>query len=206
MRGLVHSAVVMAAVLAGSSPLGAAPGEAGGDELAQAIFAGGCFWCMEPPYDKLEGVVATTSGYTGGHLKDPSYEDVTAGDTGHYEAVRVTYDPDQTSYQRLLEVFWRNIDPFDAGGQFCDRGSSYRSAIFYGNEKQKALARESLERMQARFDKPVVTPVLPAETFWPAEDYHQDYYEKNPVRYKFYRYTCGRDARLEEIWGGQAGG
>jgi peptide-methionine (S)-S-oxide reductase len=206
MKGLVNSAIVMTAVLGGTGSLAAAPDATGGDDFAQAIFAGGCFWCMEPPYDKLEGVVATTSGYTGGHLKDPSYEEVTAGDSGHYEAVRVTYDPDRVSYQRLLEVFWRNIDPFDAGGQFCDRGSSYRSAIFYGNERQEALASKSLNRVQARFDKPVVTPVVPAETFWPAEDYHQNYYEKNPVRYKFYRYTCGRDARLEEIWGKQAGG
>lgn len=202
-RWLNNTAIVIVAVLGGA---GSVPAATDGDGEAQAIFAGGCFWCMEPPYDKLEGVTATTSGYTGGDFENPAYEDVTGGDTGHYEAVRVTYDPDRISYERMLEVYWRNVDPFDDGGQFCDRGSSYRTAIFYSNEEQRALAEESLARMQERFDQTIVTPLLPAQTFWSAEDYHQNYYEENPLRYRYYRYSCGRDARLEEIWGDEAGG
>ncbi len=168
---------------------------------ATAIFAGGCFWCMEPPYDKLEGVEETISGYTGGHLEDPTYEQVTGGNTGHYEAVKITYDPAQISYQKLLEVFWRNIDPLDAGGQFCDRGSSYRSAIFYLDQEQQQLAQASKQEVAERFEQPVVTEILPAKEFYPAEDYHQNYYQKNPLRYKYYRFSCGRDDRLEELWG-----
>lgn len=168
---------------------------------ATAIFAGGCFWCMEPPYDKLKGVKETLSGYTGGHVKDPTYEQVTGGDTGHYEAVKITYDPNQVSYRKLLEIFWRNIDPLDGGGQFCDRGSSYRSAIFYLDEKQKQLAQASKEEIGERFEQPVVTEIMSAKEFYPAEDYHQNYYQKNPLRYKFYRSRCGRDNRLEELWG-----
>ena len=174
---------------------------------AVATFAGGCFWCMEPPYDKLAGVKSTVSGYTGGHVDDPSYEQVTRGGTGHYEAVRVTYDPEVVSYGKLLEVFWRNVDPFDAGGQFCDRGNSYRTAIFFHDEAQAEAARASRQRLQTeRFEREIVTPILEAGDFWPAEDYHQDYHEKNPVRYKYYRWRCGRDDRLEEVWGTKAGG
>lgn len=170
---------------------------------ATAVFAGGCFWCMEPPYDKLEGVISTTSGYTGGHVANPAYEAVSAGGTGHVEAVRVEFDPTKVSYERLLEVFWRNIDPTDAGGQFCDRGSQYRSVIFYANEHQRVAAERSKAALQANkpFGEPVVTEVLPAATFYPAEEYHQGYYEKNPLRYTFYRYRCGRDQRLESLWG-----
>ncbi len=203
-RWIGNTAAVIVAVLGGAGSLSADDGN--GNGMAQAILAGGCFWCMEPPYDKLEGVTATVSGYTGGDLENPSYRDVTGGDTGHYEAVRVTYDPDEISYERLLEVFWRNVDPFDDGGQFCDRGSSYRTAIFYSNEKQQSLAEESLAKVRERFEQTIVTPLLPAQTFWPAEEYHQNYYQENPVRYRFYRYSCGRDARLEEIWGDEAGG
>lgn len=168
-----------------------------------AVFAGGCFWCMEPPYDELEGVVATTSGYTGGHVANPSYEAVSAGNTGHFEAVQVEFDPAKVSYERLLDVFWRNVDPTDAGGQFCDRGGQYRSAIFYADEHQHAAAERSRTALAANkpFAEPIVTEVLPAAAFYPAEEYHQDYYEKNPVRYKFYRYRCGRDQRLESLWG-----
>lgn len=172
-------------------------------DSAVAIFAGGCFWCMEPPYDKLPGVIETTSGYIGGHVADPSYEAVSAGGTGHAEAVKVTYDPDRIDYAKLLEVFWHNIDPVAVDRQFCDVGEQYRSAVFYVNEKQQQLALESKRRLAAsgRFDEPIATEIVPATTFYPAEEYHQNYYKENPLRYKFYRYRCGRDARLEEIWG-----
>jgi peptide-methionine (S)-S-oxide reductase len=170
--------------------------------VAKATFAGGCFWCMEPPYDKLEGVVSTTSGYIGGQKKNPTYQEVSAGGTGHAEAVQVVYDPQKVSYQKLLEVFWRNIDPFDAGGQFCDKGSQYRTGIFYHDEKQKQLAEASKKALErGKFNRPIVTEIVPASEFYRAEEYHQDYYQKNPLRYKFYRFNCGRDQRLEELWG-----
>jgi len=179
-----------------------------GPGQAVAIFAGGCFWCMEPPYDKLEGVLATTSGYSGGKLERPTYEQVTSRDTGHYEAIRVLYDPARVSYQKLLDVFWRNVDPVDGGGQFCDRGESYRTAIFALDAGQRAAAEASKAALAAsgRLKKPIVTPILEAAPFWPAEDYHQDYYKKNPVRYRYYRSRCGRDSRLETLWGKEAGG
>ncbi|MBD3646198.1 MAG: peptide-methionine (S)-S-oxide reductase MsrA [Pseudomonadales bacterium] len=170
-------------------------------ETAEAIFAGGCFWCMEPPFDELPGVVSTTSGYIGGHKENPSYREVSAGDTGHAEAVKVVYDPDRVTYRKLLEVFWHNIDPLAIDRQFCDIGAQYRSAIFYLNEEQKALALASRTEIAHRFDDPVATGIEAAGVFYPAEKYHQDYYRKNPIRYKFYRYNCGRDARLEALWG-----
>jgi peptide-methionine (S)-S-oxide reductase len=189
-----------APVLSAERTQEAAPPAAG---LAVATFAGGCFWCMEPPFDKTEGVVSTTSGYTGGHKAGATYEQVTAGGTGHYEAVRVVYDPQKVSYDKLLDVFWRNVDPVDAGGQFCDRGASYRTAVFAHDPEQKRLAEASKQALDAsrRLSKPVVTPVLDAGPFWAAEEYHQDYYLKNPSKYKFYRWNCGRDARLETLWG-----
>jgi len=168
-----------------------------------AVFAGGCFWCMEPPFDALDGVLSTTAGYTGGALEDPSYEQVSEGGTGHREAVRVEYDPARVSYPRLLEVFWRNVDPLDGGGQFCDRGSQYASAIFAAGADQRQLAeasRRTLERSR-RFDRPIATEILDAGAFYPAEPHHQDYARKNPIRYRFYRSGCGRDARLEALWG-----
>jgi peptide-methionine (S)-S-oxide reductase len=171
--------------------------------LATAIFAGGCFWCMEPPFDKLPGVVSTTSGYIGGRTKNPTYEQVSAGTTGHTEAVQIVYDPAKVSYQKLLEVFWRNIDPTTPNAQFCDHGSQYRSGIFYLGEEQQRLAsasRQTLERSKP-FREPIVTEITAATTFYAAEDYHQDYYKKNPLRYKFYRANCGRDNRLEQLWG-----
>lgn len=179
-----------------------------GPGQAVAIFAGGCFWCMEPPYDKLEGVLLTTSGYCGGKVERPTYEQVTAKATGHYEAIRVLYDPARVNYPKLLEVFWRNVDPVDGGGQFCDRGDSYRTAIFALDAGQRAAAEASKAALAAsgRLKKPIVTPILEAAPFWPAEDYHQDYYQKNPVRYRFYRSRCGRDSRLESLWGKEAGG
>lgn len=172
-------------------------------EPAKATFAGGCFWCMEGPFDKLEGVISTTVGYTGGHTKNPTYKQVSAGGTGHAEAVEVLYDPEKISYAELLKVFWHNVDPLTADGQFCDKGNQYRSEIFYHNEEQKRLAEASKKALETsgRFDKPIVTRISPASTFYPAEEYHQNYYRKNPLRYKFYRYGCGRDDRLEELWG-----
>lgn len=179
----------------------AEPAAKGKTATATAIFAGGCFWCMEPPFDALPGVSATTSGYTGGQKVNPSYEQVSAGDTGHVEAVQIAYDPKQISYEKLLEVFWRNVDPLDSGGQFCDRGSTYTTAIFYANEEQKKLAEQSKTAIEKKLGKTVVTTIRPATTFYAAEDYHQDYYKKNPLRYKYYRYSCGRDQRLEQLWG-----
>jgi len=183
---------------------GAAAAQTTGEaKLARATFAGGCFWCMEPPFDKLDGVVSTTSGYTGGHKANPTYEEVSSGTTGHLESMQVRYDPAKVSYEKLLEVFWHNIDPLDGGGQFCDRGTQYTTAIFYHDEQQKRLAEASKERVEKQLGKPVATVIRPAEEFYPAEDYHQDYYEKNPLRYKFYRLSCGRDHRLEQLWGAQ---
>jgi peptide-methionine (S)-S-oxide reductase len=172
-----------------------------GRPLAKATFAGGCFWCMEPPYDKLDGVASTTSGYTGGQKKNPTYEEVSSGGTGHAEAVQIVYDPAKINYQKLLDVFWRNIDPLARDRQFCDAGTQYRSAIFYHDETQKRLAEASKAQVQKRFKQPIATQIVPAAAFYPAEEYHQDYYKKNPIRYKFYRTGCGRDRRLEELWG-----
>lgn len=180
-----------------------APAQAANSASARATFAGGCFWCMEPPFDKLDGVLSTTAGYTGGHKKNPTYAEVSGGGTGHAEAVEVLYDPKKISYGKLLEVFWHNIDPTTPNRQFCDAGSQYRTAIFYHDEEQRRLAQQSKEELQnsKRFKEPIVTEILPAGTFYPAEEYHQDYYRKNPIRYKFYRYMCGRDQRLQELWG-----
>ncbi|KFX70072.1 methionine-S-sulfoxide reductase [Pseudomonas taeanensis MS-3] len=168
-----------------------------------AVFAGGCFWCTEADFDKVPGVVSTTSGYIGGNVANPTYQQVSAGATGHTEAVQVQYDPAKTSYAKLLEAFWPTIDPVTANAQFCDHGSQYRSAIFYGNADEKALAEASKATLQAsgRLKQPIVTEILPASTFYPAEDYHQNYYQKNPLRYAYYRRGCGRDARLEQLWG-----
>jgi len=175
------------------------------EPYAKATFAGGCFWCMEPPFDKLDGVISTTSGYTGGEKKNPTYEEVSSGGTGHAEAVEIVYDPAKISYDALLKVFWHNIDPTVRNRQFCDVGSQYRTAIFYHDAQQKALAEASkaaLERNKP-FSGPVVTEIVAAGAFYPAEEYHQDFYLKNPVRYKFYRTTCGRDSRLKELWGSE---
>lgn len=168
-----------------------------------ATFAGGCFWCMEPPFDKLDGVISTTSGYTGGHKADPTYKQVSAGGTGHTEAIQIEYDPAKISYEELLVVFWKNIDPTTSDRQFCDQGSQYRSGIFFLNDAQKSAAEKSLKTIQQTkpFDEAVVTEITSASTFYPAEEYHQDYYQKNPLRYKYYRYSCGRDQRLEKLWG-----
>ena len=171
---------------------------------ATATFAGGCFWCMEGPFDKLDGVISTTSGYTGGTKVDPNYYEVSAGGTGHVEAVQVVYVPAKVSYERLLQVFWKNVDPVDNRGQFCDKGSQYQAKIFAHDDNQQTLAEQSKQALsrQAKFQKaPIVTAIEPAQTFYPAEEYHQDYYLKHPVRYKYYRTACGRDRRLAEVWG-----
>lgn len=193
--------LLVATVLFAVSGLAAAQGSDAG-RLATATFAGGCFWCMEPPYDELDGVISTTSGYTDGQTENPTYKEVSSGKTGHTEAVQVVYDPQKVSFERLVDVFWRNIDPTDAGGQFCDRGSPYRPALFYHDEAQRAVAERSLAELEASkpFKEPIVTPIVAASTFYPAEEYHQDYYLKNPIRYKYYRNGCGRDRRLKELW------
>lgn len=169
--------------------------------VATAVFAGGCFWCMEPPFDKVDGVISTTSGYTGGHVENPTYHEVSAGGTGHAEAVEIRYDPNKVSYETLLDIFWHNIDPLAQDRQFCDRGTQYRSAIFYQDDEQKRMAVESKEKVAKQKGWNIATEIVAASTFYPAEDYHQDYYLKNPVRYKYYRNGCGRDQRLEQLWG-----
>jgi peptide-methionine (S)-S-oxide reductase len=176
------------------------------DATALATFAGGCFWCMEHPFDQLPGVLSVTSGYTGGHLKQPTYEQVSAGGTGHTESVQVVYDPAKVDYTKLLDVYWHNIDPLTSNAQFCDHGTQYRSAIFYHDEEQRRRAEESKQALEAsgRFKAPIVTEIVPASEFYPAEEYHQHYYRKNPVRYKFYRWNCGRDQRLKQLWGDSA--
>ena len=169
----------------------------------KATFAGGCFWCMEPPFDKLDGVISTTSGYIGGPEEKPTYKQVSAGRTGHAEAVQILYDPGKVSYGKLLDVFWRQINPTTPDRQFVDVGSQYRAAIFYHDDEQRGLAEGSRKVMaeSGRFEGPIVIEIVPAGSFWPAEDYHQDYYQKNPLRYKFYRFGSGRDQYLEKIWG-----
>lgn len=171
-------------------------------ELKTAVFAGGCFWCMEPPFDKIAGVKKTVSGYSGGDKAEPTYQEVSAGGTGHLEVVQITYDPKQVSYEKLLDVYWRNIDPYDEKGQFCDKGESYKSAVFYADEEQKKAFQESLKKLKEKglIKGEVATKLLKLKEFYPAEDYHQDYYKKNPLRYKYYRFRCGRDQRLKEIW------
>ena len=173
---------------------------------AKATFAGGCFWCMEPPFDKLDGVLSTTSGYTGGTKVNPTYQEVSAGVTGHAEAVQVEYDPKRVSYEKLLDVFWHNVDPPQKDGQFCDHGNQYRTAIFAQDDEQKRLADASKAALSKSkpFKGEIVTEIVAASKFYPAEDYHQDYYMKNPIRYKYYRTGCGRDARLKEVWGAAA--
>jgi peptide methionine sulfoxide reductase msrA/msrB len=173
------------------------------EKLEKAIFAGGCFWCMEPPFEKLDGVKEVISGYMGGHKEDPTYEEVSAGTTGHLESVQIIYDPSKVTYEELLDVFWRQIDPTDAGGSFVDRGLQYSSAIFYLSEEQKELAEKAKEELagSGRFEKKIVTRILSAGKFYRAEDYHQDYYQKNPIRYKLYRYGSGRDKFLGRAWG-----
>lgn len=203
--------ILAAAGVAGALALWAAPGSRGrtaagaaklSEETATATFAGGCFWCMEPPFDELAGVVSTTSGYTGGRVADPTYEQVSSGGTGHTEAVQVVYDPSRITYEELLDVFWLNVDPEAEDRQFCDRGTQYRSGIFVHDAAQRKAAEESKRHLETSGKVArVVTEVTDFAVFYPAEEYHQDYYEKNPVRYKLYRTGCGRDRRLADLWG-----
>jgi peptide-methionine (S)-S-oxide reductase len=183
------------------------PVDKGGSKLEKATFAGGCFWCMEAPFDKLPGVVSVTAGYTGGQVKNPIYEEVSAGNTGHAEAVQIVFDPAKIGYRKLLDVFWHNIDPTVKDRQFCDTGHQYRSAVFYESEEQRRLALQSKSALDKSkpFSDPIVTEIVPASEFYPAEEYHQHYYKKNPIRYTYYRTSCGRDRRLKELWGSAAG-
>ncbi|MBF7729156.1 peptide-methionine (S)-S-oxide reductase MsrA [Pseudomonas sp. N040] len=197
---LAGAAATIAQTDQSATPAASAPAPA---DYAEAVFAGGCFWCTEADFDKLPGVMQTTSGYTGGQLPNPSYEQVSSGSSGHVEAVRVRYDPAEISYAELLEAFWPTIDPVTANAQFCDKGTQYRSVIFYGNPEEQRLAQASRAALEqsGRLPGPVVTEILPAGTFYPAEAYHQDYHQRNPIRYAFYRNGCGRDERLEQLWG-----
>lgn len=181
----------------------AAQMDAAEQKLEVATFASGCFWCTEADFDKVKGVVETTSGFMGGKTPNPTYNEVAAGGTGHAEVVQLKYDPSQVTYQQLLDVYWRNVDPLDGTGQFCDRGDQYRPAIFYHTEEQKRLAEESKAALEksGRFKAPIVVEITAASAFTPAEDYHQDYYKRNPIQYFIYRHGCGRDARLEALWG-----
>ena len=188
----------------GANSSGASSAVSVSANLTKATFAGGCFWCMEQPFDQLPGVVETISGYTGGTTENPTYYQVSGGGTGHVEAMQVSYDPEQVSYDTLLATFWHNIDPTDNLGQFCDKGSQYRSAIFYDAPEQREMAEASKAAIAQQLDADIATDILPAATFYPAEDYHQNYYQTRPVRYKVYRYGCGRDQRLSDLWGSQA--
>lgn len=192
---LARGALIAVAALFTASATGAE------DDLSIATFAGGCFWCVEADFDRVDGVISTTSGYIGGDKADPTYEEVSSGGTGHTEAVEIRYDPDKVSYEALLDVFWVNHDPTTDSRQFCDKGRQYRPGIFYHDAEQKRLAEESKRKIADSHSFPVVTEITEATAFYPAEAYHQNYYEKNPIRYKLYRYGCGRDARLEELWG-----
>ena len=202
MRRLAIGLSLWLGLIAGAAGQGTPP-TAAPPSTATATFAGGCFWCIEADFDKVAGVISTTSGYIGGRTANPSYEEVSRGGTGHAEAVEIVYDPAKVSYEQLLDVFWHNIDPLVKDRQFCDRGDQYRTAIFYHGEEQKRAAEAAKSTVEKRFKQPIETQIVAAGTFTKAEDYHQDYYLKNPVRYKFYRFNCGRDARLEELWGKQ---
>lgn len=196
------SALILSSKPASSSKMMAVPTGA-----ATATFAGGCFWCMESSFEKIPGVIQAISGYAGGNKVDPTYEEVSGGGTGHAESVQIIYDPKKISYPRLLQVFWHNVDPTDDGGQFCDRGNQYRSEIFYSNDAEKKMAEDSKAEIEKtkKFSDPIVTKITPLKAFYPAEDYHQDFYKKNPVRYESYRFGCGRDRRLAVLWGKEAG-
>jgi peptide-methionine (S)-S-oxide reductase len=202
-RRATLSVFALAIFLIGSWTVQSASQAAGNGIPSKAYFAGGCFWCMEEAFEKVEGVLSATSGYMGGTVANPSYEAVSAGRTGHAESVEVVYDPAKVSYQRLLDAFWHNVDPVTPNAQFCDHGSQYRSAIFFQTEEEKRASDASKQAIEQskRFNEPIVTQIVMASQFYPAEEYHQDYYKKNPVRYKFYKYNCGRAKRLEALWG-----
>lgn len=190
--------------VAASVALALSASAAAAEDLRTAVFAGGCFWCVESDFDKVPGVEKTLSGYTGGEVENPSYKQVTYQDTGHFEAVEITYDAEQVSYEELLRTFWRTVDPLDAAGQFCDKGPSYRTAIFVADEEQRAAAEASKAEAEQALGREIVTEIRDAGPFWPAEEYHQNYYKKSSVKYTYYRWRCGRDARVEELWGDDA--
>ena len=202
-RQAAISVLILAVLLIGAWNLPSASKAASEATLGKAYFAGGCFWCMEEAFEKIEGVLSATSGYMGGTVANPSYEDVSSGRTGHAESIEVVYDPAKVSYQKLLDAFWRNVDPITPNAQFCDHGSQYRSAIFFQTDEEKResdTSKQAIEQSR-RFKEPIVTQIVMASQFYPAEEYHQDFYKKNPVRYNFYKYSCGRAKRLEELWG-----
>ena len=206
-RLLARAVFAMGLLLSATLSIGSSSiSSAAENDLRVATFAGGCFWCVEADFDTVPGVVRTISGYTGGVLDNPTYRQVTAGGTGHREAVQIFYDPEKVTYATLLEIHWRSVEPTDDGGQFCDRGESYQTAIFANSAEQKRLAEDSKRELQQSdvLNQPIVTPIEVAGPFYPAEDYHQDYYKKSPLRYKFYRFSCGRDARIRELWGKEA--
>jgi peptide-methionine (S)-S-oxide reductase len=196
MQRVGFSAWIMLSLAAGALAQTSEP-----PKTAIATFAGGCFWCVEADFDKVAGVITTTSGYTGGRTVNPTYEQVSAGGTGHAEAVEIAYDPAKVTFEKLLDVFWHNIDPLARNAQFCDHGNQYRTAIFYHDDSERSAAEASKAAVQKHFKEPIQTEVTPAGPFYKAEEYHQDYHVKNPIRYKFYRFNCGRDARLDELWG-----
>jgi peptide-methionine (S)-S-oxide reductase len=202
-RQAALSVLIMVVLLIGTWNLQSTSKAASEATLGKAYFAGGCFWCMEEAFEKIEGVLSATSGYMGGTVANPSYEDVSSGRTGHAESIEVVYDPAKVSYQKLLDAFWRNVDPITPNAQFCDHGSQYRSAIFFQTDEEKRASDTSKQAIEQskRFREPIVTQIVMASRFYSAEDYHQDFYKKNPVRYKFYKYSCGRAQRLEELWG-----
>jgi peptide-methionine (S)-S-oxide reductase len=205
MRRIILLVLAIVAIAAGIALLAGRSDEAPAQtprraSPATAIFAGGCFWCTESDFDHIPGVLSTISGYTGGRVANPTYAQVSAGDTGHIEAVRVGYDPRRVSYATLVDRFFRTIDPLDSGGSFCDRGYQYRSAIFVRTAEERRIAEAAKARVERELGASIATLILPARNFYPAEDYHQDYYRKNPVRYRFYRWNCGREARLREVW------
>src|SRR5499426_692543 len=202
-RQVALAALTLTICLLGSWYVQSASQAAMDGTLSKAYFAGGCFWCMEEAFEKVEGVLSATSGYMGGTVANPSYEEVSAGRTGHAESIEVVYDSAKVSYQKLLEAFWHNVDPVTPNAQFCDHGSQYRSAIFFQTEEEKRASDTSKQAIEQskRFTEPIVTQIVMASQFYPAEEYHQDFYKKNPVRYKFYKYNCGRAQRLEALWG-----
>ncbi|MBI1204656.1 MAG: peptide-methionine (S)-S-oxide reductase MsrA [Rhodopseudomonas sp.] len=205
MRRILMGFMMLLALAGASGLAGIAAARQAKAEQAVATFAGGCFWCTESDFDHVPGVLKTISGYTGGTVRNPSYEQVSSGGTGHAEAVQVTYDPAKVSYARLLTYYWHSIDPTVRNAQFCDHGTQYRTAIFVSNEAERALAEASKKKVEAELKRPIYTEIDAAGPFYPAEDYHQDFYKKNPVKYKFYRWNCGRDQRLKQIWGDSKG-
>jgi peptide-methionine (S)-S-oxide reductase len=204
MAILKHLSIMAVGLVAFAVPAGLPSGMVhSAPTTAKAYFAGGCFWCMEEAFEKVDGVIAVVSGYMGGTVANPTYEQVSDGRTGHAESIEVTYDPTKITYQKLLDAFWRNVDPITPNAQFCDHGNQYRSVVFYTTDEEKQLAEESKSKIEQskRLPAPIMTQLVKASTFYPAEDYHQDYYKKNPLRYKYYKYSCGRAQRLEVLWG-----